>query len=44
MATEAGRASARRAILARLGELGWNPAKLGDEAGIDYGTAETSVR
>ena len=39
MATEEGRAAARRHVMARMGELGWNPARLATEAAIDYGTA-----
>lgn len=39
MATEAGKATARRLVLGVMSEKGWNPATLGDNAGIDYGTA-----
>ncbi len=39
MATEAGKASGRRAVLAVMAKRDWNPARLATEAGIDYGTA-----
>lgn len=39
MATEGGRADARRAVMRLMAERDWNPARLATEAGIDYGTA-----
>lgn len=39
MATEAGKAAARRSTLAVMAARGWNPARLATEAGVDYGTA-----
>lgn len=38
MATEAGKGMARQAVLGAMAANGWNPARLADEADIDYGT------